>query len=190
MAASMIGESLESNSLSEKDSLSFEKQEESEGRRMMLFRKVMKKCLDKIMAAGSQEKFANCFSAMRDRNPAEFKSITEQLMEHLQNNIEGTLKNNKLIAKIRRPSGNPDKDVIDHVMQVKLAYKEQLKHILQQVENENEKLKDEVLPKREKLQESERRINEKTNDFGEAAEYCIENNSAVSSSLNLIKNIM
>ena len=25
---------------------------------------------------------------MRDRNPAEFKSITEQLMEHLQNNIE------------------------------------------------------------------------------------------------------
>ena len=36
----------------------------------------------------SQEKFANCFSAMRDRNPAEFKSITEQLMEHLQNNIE------------------------------------------------------------------------------------------------------
>ena len=52
MAASMIEESLESNSLSEKDSLSFEKQEESEGRRMVLFRKVMKKCLDKIMAAG------------------------------------------------------------------------------------------------------------------------------------------
>lgn len=48
----MIGESLESNSLSEKDSLSFEKQEESEGRRMVFFRKVMKKCLDKIMAAG------------------------------------------------------------------------------------------------------------------------------------------
>ena len=48
----MIGESLESNSLSEKDSLSLEKQEESEGRRMVLFRKVMKKCLDKIMAAG------------------------------------------------------------------------------------------------------------------------------------------
>lgn len=48
----MIEESLESNSLSEKDSLSFEKQEESEGRRMVFFRKVMKKCLDKIMAAG------------------------------------------------------------------------------------------------------------------------------------------
>nr|XP_058959161.1 polyamine-modulated factor 1-like [Pocillopora verrucosa] len=212
MAASMIGESLESNSLSEKDSLSFEKQEESEGRRMVLFRKVMKKCLDKIMAAGSQEKFANCFSAMRDRNPAEFKSITEQLMEHLQNNIEKEIdlmikqedlvhffnELDRIVAASNtedsqpawRPSGNPDKDVIDHVMQVKLAYKEQLKHILQQVENENEKLKDEVLPKREKLLESERRINEKTNDFGEAADYCIENNSAVSSSLNLIKNIM
>ena len=48
----MIGESLESNSLSEKDSLSFEKQDESEGRCKVLFRKVMKKCLDKIMAAG------------------------------------------------------------------------------------------------------------------------------------------
>ena len=36
----------------------------------------------------SQEKFANSFSVMKDRNPTEFKSITEQLMEHLQNNIE------------------------------------------------------------------------------------------------------
>ena len=35
----MIGESLESNSLSEKDSLSFEKQDESEGRCKVLFRK-------------------------------------------------------------------------------------------------------------------------------------------------------
>lgn len=43
---------LESNSFSEKDGSSFEKQEESEGRRMVFFRKVMKKCLDKIMAAG------------------------------------------------------------------------------------------------------------------------------------------
>ena len=36
----------------------------------------------------------------------------------------------------RRPSGNPDKDICDHIMQVKLAYKEQLTHILQQVLNE------------------------------------------------------
>ena len=36
----------------------------------------------------SQEKFATCFTAMKERNPAEFKSVTEQLMQHLQNNIE------------------------------------------------------------------------------------------------------
>ena len=40
----------------------------------------------------------------------------------------------------RRPSGNPDKDVIDHVMQVKLAYKEQLKYILQQVRKRNQQV--------------------------------------------------
>ena len=40
----------------------------------------------------------------------------------------------------RRPSGNPDKDVIDHVMQVKLAYKEQLKCILQQVRKRNQQV--------------------------------------------------
>ena len=40
------------NSSSEFESYSFEKQEGSEGRRMQSFRKVMKKCLDKIMAAG------------------------------------------------------------------------------------------------------------------------------------------
>ena len=43
---------LESDSSSEKDASSIEKQEENEGMRMILFRKVMKKCLDKIMAAG------------------------------------------------------------------------------------------------------------------------------------------
>lgn len=201
MAASTEEESLQSNSMSEKSSLSFEEQEDSEGRRMVLFRKVMKKCLDKIMAAGSQEKFANCFTAMREKNPAEFRNITEQLMEHLQNNIEKEIdlmiKQEDLVHFFNeldhivaasnkedsqpawRPSGDPEKDVIDHVMQVKLAYKEQLKHILQQVESENEKLKEEVLPKRDKLLESERRINEKTNSLREAAEYCIENNSAV-----------
>lgn len=36
----------------------------------------------------SQEKFASCFSKIKERNPDEFKSITEQLMQHLQNNIE------------------------------------------------------------------------------------------------------
>lgn len=35
----------------------------------------------------------------------------------------------------RRPSGDPDKDIIDHVMDVKLAYKDQLTHILQQVQS-------------------------------------------------------
>ena len=35
-----------------KEGSSLEKQEESEGRRMESFRKVMRKCLDKIMATG------------------------------------------------------------------------------------------------------------------------------------------
>lgn len=39
-------------SASLKESSSLEKQEESEGRRMESFRKVMRKCLDKIMATG------------------------------------------------------------------------------------------------------------------------------------------
>lgn len=40
------------NSTSEKESSPLEKHEEDEGKRMESFRKVMKKCLDKIMAAG------------------------------------------------------------------------------------------------------------------------------------------
>ena len=36
----------------------------------------------------SQEKFASCFTKIKEKNPDEFKSITEQLMQHLQNNIE------------------------------------------------------------------------------------------------------
>ena len=52
MAATTEETCLESDSSSEKDTSSIEKQEDSEGMRMVLFRRVMKKCLDKIMAAG------------------------------------------------------------------------------------------------------------------------------------------
>ena len=38
----------------------------------------------------SQEKFSSCFTTIREKNPVEFRSITEQLMQHLQNNIEVT----------------------------------------------------------------------------------------------------
>lgn len=52
MAATTETTCLEPNSSSEKGSPCPEKQEENEGRRMVFFRKVMRKCLDKIMAAG------------------------------------------------------------------------------------------------------------------------------------------
>ncbi|XP_073242092.1 polyamine-modulated factor 1-like [Porites lutea] len=180
-----------------KECSSLEKQEESEGRRMESFRKVMRKCLDKIMATGSQEKFSSCFTSIREKNPVEFRSITEQLMQHLQNNIEKEIELmikqedlvyffNELDRIIEatgkgdkqpawRPSGNPDKDICDHIMQVKLAYKEQLTHILHELESNNEKLNGEVLPKREKLIETEKQLNEKTKDLREAAKYCKEN---------------
>jgi len=198
MAATTKATCVESNSSSEKDSSCLEKQEENEGRRMVFFRKVMRKCLDKIMVAGSQEKFASCFTKIKERNPDEFKSITEQLMQHLQNNIEKEIdlmiKQEDLVYFFNeldrivaasdkedpqpawRPSGDPDKDIIDHVMDVKLAYKDQLTNILQQVESYNDRLKGEVLPKREELVETERRLSEKTNALREAAEYCEANN--------------
>ncbi|CAH3022971.1 unnamed protein product, partial [Porites evermanni] len=172
VAAKMEGKMAEGSS-SLKECSSLEKQEESEGRRMESFRKVMRKCLDKIMATGSQEKFSSCFTSIREKNPVEFRSITEQLMQHLQNNIETFTRFLCLIH--RRPSGNPDKDICDHIMQVKLAYKEQLTHILHELESNNEKLNGEVLPKREKLIETEKQLNEKTKDLREAAKYCKEN---------------
>ena len=42
----------DTNSSWEKDGSPSEKQTENEGKRIESFRKVMKKCLDKIMAAG------------------------------------------------------------------------------------------------------------------------------------------
>ena len=51
VAAKMEGKMAE-GSASLKESSSLEKQEESEGRRMESFRKVMRKCLEKIMATG------------------------------------------------------------------------------------------------------------------------------------------
>lgn len=52
MAATTEATCMEANSSSEKDSSCLKKQEENEGRRMVFFRKVMRRCLDKIMAAG------------------------------------------------------------------------------------------------------------------------------------------
>ena len=51
VAAKMEGKMAEGSS-SLKECSSLAKQEESEGRRMESFRKVMRKCLDKIMATG------------------------------------------------------------------------------------------------------------------------------------------
>lgn len=51
LAAKMEGKMAEGSS-SLKECSSLAKQEESEGRRMESFRKVMRKCLDKIMATG------------------------------------------------------------------------------------------------------------------------------------------
>ncbi|XP_068694972.1 polyamine-modulated factor 1-like [Montipora foliosa] len=186
-----------STSPSLKESSTFEKRTEIEGRRMESFRKVMNKCLDKIMAAGSQEKFNRCFTSIRERNPLEFKSIVEQLMQQLRSNIEKEIdlmiKQEDLVYFFNeldyivedsvkgksqpawRPSGNPRKDLCDHVMQVKLAYKTQITSMLEKLEEENEKLTSDVLQKREKLVDTEKQLVENTEHLREVAAYCTEN---------------
>lgn len=185
------------SSSSPKQSTIFEKRDETEGRRMESFRKVMNKCLDKIMAAGSQEKFNSCFTSIRERNPLEFKSVVEQLMLQLRSNIEKEIdlmiKQEDLVYFFNeldsivensgkrgsrpawRPSGNPKKDLCNHIMHVKLAYKAQITGMLEKLESENEKLTSDILKKREKLAETEAQLVEATKDLREAAEYCTEN---------------
>lgn len=67
----------------------------------------------------------------------------------------------------RRPSGNPRKDLCDHVMQVKLAYKTQITSMLEKLEEENEKLTSDVLQKREKLVDTEKQLVENTEHLRE-----------------------
>ncbi|EDO45619.1 predicted protein [Nematostella vectensis] len=157
--------------------------ESLEGKRITAFCQAFKKTLDRVLAPGKPEKFNNVYRAVRAQNPEAFSSITEQMMQNARENIETEfklmIKQEDLVDlfgeldKIResqmtdtdqdqkeawRPSGIPSVDCQDHIMHIKLAYKDQLQKMLQQIEQENEQLKETVLPKREKIISKEQEL--------------------------------
>ncbi|XP_031574125.1 polyamine-modulated factor 1-like isoform X2 [Actinia tenebrosa] len=170
-----------------------EQEEGKEEKRMIIFRKIMDKCLNKIMSAGRHSQFKNCFKELRTANSGAFDSISEQLMNHLKANIETEIslmikqedleyffdtldraveENSSRPTPAWRPSGEPSTDCRDHLMAVKSTYRDQLKGMLEKIENENKSLEDVILPQREKVEENQKMLPKKAEHLREAAELC------------------
>ena len=65
----------------------------------------------------------------------------------------------------RRPSGDPAEDARSHLVQAKLREKERLGHLLEQVEQENRRLHQALLPRKQHLLDTKHKINERLKEF-------------------------
>ena len=65
----------------------------------------------------------------------------------------------------RRPSGDPVEDVRSHLIQPKLREKERLEHLLEQVQQENKRLYQALVPRKQHLLDTKQKINEGLKPF-------------------------
>ncbi|XP_072038863.1 polyamine-modulated factor 1-like [Amphiura filiformis] len=165
-----------------------------EGPHMVHLRQALHKTIKKCIGAARYTRFAKSYKFAHQKKPQALKSIVKQFAENLQSEIEKELELmiteenlvplfNELDQQIKdappksdtpawRPSGNPERDTTSHIMQAKLKEKERLQFLLKQVEDENVKLHEALLTRKQHLLKTQQEITDKLNMFEQAAEDC------------------
>ena len=69
------------------------------------------------------------------------------------------------LMSCRRPSGNPERDLKSHIMQPKLKEKERLQLLLKQIEEDNVRLHEALVPRKQHLTKTQDKITQKLNMF-------------------------
>uniref|UniRef100_A0A8C8RK63 Polyamine modulated factor 1 n=1 Tax=Pelusios castaneus TaxID=367368 RepID=A0A8C8RK63_9SAUR len=152
---------------------------EQELGRGQLFNTVVDTFLEKLVAAGSYQRFANCYHRFYKLQPEMTRSIYDQFISQLQTSIreemreikeEGNLE--ELFAAMDttveeaknrdepawRPSGIPEEDIRSGMVPYLLKHQAYLRKALKEKEEENRKLAESVLAGREKISELQQRI--------------------------------
>ncbi|NXP54124.1 PMF1 factor, partial [Heliornis fulica] len=135
--------------------------------------------LEKLVAAGSYQRFANCYRCFYRLQPEMTRSIYDQFISQLQASIkeeiqeiknEGNLEMlfhslDKIVEEAKnrqepawRPSGIPEEDVRSAIVPYLLKHRSYLQKILKEKEEENRKVAQSVLEGRNKIAELQQLI--------------------------------
>ncbi|XP_068271121.1 polyamine-modulated factor 1 [Nyctibius grandis] len=147
--------------------------------RAQVFATVVDTFLEKLVAAGSYQRFASCYRCFYKLQPEMTRSIYEQFISQLQTSIkeeiqevkdEGNLEVlfnslDKIVEEAKnreepawRPSGIPEEDVRSAVVPYLLKHRAYLRKVLKQKEEENRKVAESVLAGRDRIAELQQLI--------------------------------
>ncbi|XP_025968626.1 polyamine-modulated factor 1 [Dromaius novaehollandiae] len=150
--------------------------------RGQLFAAVVDTFLEKLVAAGSYQRFANCYRDFYRLQPELTRSIYDQFVSQLQASIkeeiqevkeEGNLEAlfnslDKIVEEAKeqeepawRPSGIPEEDVRSAMVPYLLKHRAYLRKVLKEKEEENRKLAEAVLAGRDRIAELQRLIQDR-----------------------------
>ncbi|NXD88579.1 PMF1 factor, partial [Halcyon senegalensis] len=147
--------------------------------RAQLFSAVVDTFLEKLVAAGSYQRFAGCYRSFYKAQPEVTRSIYEQFVAQLQASIkeeiqevkdEGNLEMlfnslDKIVEEAKnreesawRPSGVPEEDVRSALVPYLLKHRSYLRKGLREKEQENKAAAESVLAGRSRIEELRRLI--------------------------------
>ncbi|NWR88674.1 PMF1 factor, partial [Furnarius figulus] len=147
--------------------------------RAQVFSTVVDTFLEKLVAAGSYQKFASCYHCFYKLQPQLTRSIYDQFVSQLQSSIkeeiqeiksEGNLEGlfdslDKIVEEAKdreepawRPSGIPEQDVQSALVPYLLKHRSYLRQVLREKEEENRKVAESVLAGRNKIVELQQLI--------------------------------
>ncbi|NXL52171.1 PMF1 factor, partial [Podilymbus podiceps] len=147
--------------------------------RAQIFATVVDTFLEKLLAAGSYQRFANCYRCFYELQPEVTRSIYDQFISQLQASIkeeiqevkdEGNLEAlfnslDKIVEETTnqeepawRPSGIPEEDIRSVMVPYLLKHRLYLRKILKEKEEENQKVAESVLAGRDRIAELQQLI--------------------------------
>ncbi|XP_074665628.1 polyamine-modulated factor 1 isoform X4 [Strix aluco] len=147
--------------------------------RAQVFATVVDTFLEKLVAAGSYQRFANCYCCFYKLQPEMTRSIYDQFISQLQTSIkeeiqevkdEGNLEPlfnslDKIVEEAKnreepawRPSGIPEEDICSAMVPYLLKHRAYLQKILKEKEEENRKVAESVLAGRDRIAELQQLI--------------------------------
>uniref|UniRef100_A0A8C3P5S3 Polyamine modulated factor 1 n=1 Tax=Cyanoderma ruficeps TaxID=181631 RepID=A0A8C3P5S3_9PASS len=147
--------------------------------RAQMFTTVVDTFLEKLVAAGSYQRFVNCYRCFYKLQPKLTRSIYDQFISQLQafikeeiqevkneGNLDGLFSSlDKIVEEAKdreepawRPSGIPEQDVRSAMVPYLLKHRSHLRSILREKEEENKKVAEAVLMGRDRIAELQQMI--------------------------------
>ncbi|KAM6229028.1 polyamine-modulated factor 1-like [Spheniscus humboldti] len=147
--------------------------------RAQVFTTVVDTFLEKLAAAGSYQRFANCYRCFYKLQPEMTRSIYDQFISQLQSSIKEEIQEvkdegnldvlfnslDKIVEEAKnreepawRPSGIPEEDVRSAMVPYLLKHRSYLRKVLKEKEEENRKVAESVLAGRDRIAELQQLI--------------------------------